>query len=163
MAAQPNDDKTIHITKEGYDKLVAELKQAKEVERKQISERLKEAIKLGDLSENSEYQEARTEQSFLEGRIIELEEKIKNAKIIKDTKKKSSTIQLGSTVTICNTEKGSKEETYTIVGSTEADPLEHKISNESPVGSALLGKKIGEEVVVIAPRGEVTYTIKKFK
>ncbi len=154
------EDKTIYITEEGFKQLQAELKELKEVERKKVATRLKEAIKLGDLSENSEYQEARTEQSFLEGRILELEEKVKKAKIIKDHKKKSDKVELGTKVTICKAGT-KKEEEYTIVGSTEADPLAKKISNESPVGSALMGKKIKEEVSVKTPGGSVKYTIVK--
>lgn len=158
MAVQ--DDKKIFVTKEGYDQMVEELKQLKEVERKKIAERLKEAIKLGDLSENSEYQEARTEQSFLEGRILELEEKIKKANIIKEHKKVDK-VELGTKVTIAPAKGKAEEKTYTIVGSTEADPLALKISNESPVGNSLLGKKVGDVVEVQAPGGKREYKVLK--
>ncbi len=158
MAVQ--DDKKIFVTKEGYEQMVEELKQLKEVERKKIAERLKEAIKLGDLSENSEYQEARTEQSFLEGRILELEEKIKKANIIKEHKKVDK-VELGTKVTIAPAKGKAEEKTYIIVGSTEADPLALKISNESPVGNSLLGKKVGDVVEVQAPGGKREYKVLK--
>jgi len=158
--AGKKSDKTVYITKEGFELLKKELKNLKEIERKKVAERLKEAIKLGDLSENSEYQEARTEQSFLEGRVLELEEKIKKANIIKENKTKSENVELGTKVTIVAKSSSKKEgDTYTIVGSTEADPLGFKISNESPVGSALLGKKKGDEVTVYAPGGKKVYKI----
>jgi transcription elongation factor GreA len=156
------EEKQIFITKEGYDQLVKELESLKTEGRKRIAMRLKEAIALGDLSENSEYQEARTEQSFLEGRILELEEKSKNAQIIKEHKKGVGKVELGVKVTIVSAEKGAKDEaTYVLVGSTEADPLNHRISNDSPVGRALMGKKVGDEVTVNAPNGAKNYRILK--
>jgi len=157
-------DRKVLVTKEGYNKLVDELKYLKEVKRKEIAQRIKEAISFGDLSENSEYEEAKNEQAFTEGRILDLEEKVKNAEIIKEKRTKVPTIQLGSEVIIKNlSSKAPKEEEYVIVGSTEADVLANKISNESPVGKELLGKKAGETVKVSVPAGVHEYKIIKFK
>ena len=150
------------VTKEGYKKLVDELKYLKEVKRKEVAQRIKEAISYGDLSENSEYEEAKNEQAFSEGRILELENKIKYAEIIKE--KKAPTVQLGSRVVLKNlSSKTSNEEEYVIVGSTEADVLENKISNESPVGSEILDKKAGDVVDVKVPAGIHQYKIVKLK
>lgn len=158
------DDKFTLVTKEGFEKLKEELTLLKDVKRKEVADRLKEAISYGDLSENAEYEEAKNEQAFVEGRIIELEEKIKYAKIIDSHAHKVAAVQLGSTVVIHNiTSKKAEDEEYTIVGSTEADPINHKISNVSPVGKALLDKKIGDVVKVIAPAGHIEYKIVKIK
>lgn len=155
-------DQTL-VTKEGLKKLEQELESLKTVRRKEVAERLKEAISYGDLSENSEYQEAKNEQAFIEGRILELEQMIKNAKIISDSKTagKGKDIQIGATVTIKNKTDNDDPIEYTIVGSTEADPLDHKISNESPVGRALLGKKKGDVVDVKTPAGPYKYEVVK--
>lgn len=153
-------DETVLITKEGLKKLQEELENLKTVRRKEVAARLKEAISYGDLSENSEYEEAKNEQAFIEGRILELESKIKNAKIIKghDTK----TVQIGTIVKLKKV--GSKEELeYTIVGTTEADPFDHKISNESPIGAAIMEHEVGEKVQVETPSGKVKYEILKLK
>lgn len=159
-----SDDKVILITKEGLAKLVEELNFLKEVKRKEVAERLKEAISYGDLSENAEYEEAKNEQAFVEGRILELEEKVKYARIIDESAKKGVIAQLGSKVMIQNMSGKSKiEEEYTIVGSTEADPINHKISNVSPVGKALLDRRSGEVVKVVAPSGVIEYKIVKVR
>lgn len=143
-----DESKVTLVTKEGLAKLKDELENLKNVKRKEVAERLKEAISYGDLSENSEYEEAKNEQAFVEGRITELEEKVKYARIIEE-KGDQATVQLGSKVLIKNlSDKKSQEESYTIVGSTEADPLSHKISNESPVGAALLDRKKGDIIKV---------------
>lgn len=149
------------LTKDGLAKLKEELEHLKTVKRKEVAARIKEAISFGDLSENSEYEEAKNEQAFVEGRILELEDKVKSAKIISD-KHTTRTVQLGTTVHLKNiTKKRDELEVYTIVGSTEADPFEGKISNESPVGSMLLDKKKGDKVKVIVPAGNVEYQIMK--
>ncbi|MBP7058054.1 transcription elongation factor GreA [Candidatus Gracilibacteria bacterium] len=143
-----DESKVTLVTKEGLAKLKEELENLRNVKRKEVAERLKEAISYGDLSENSEYEEAKNEQAFVEGRITELEEKVKYARIIEE-KGDQATVQLGSKVLIKNlSDKKSQEESYTIVGSTEADPLSHKISNESPVGAALLDRKKGDIIKV---------------
>lgn len=158
------DDKFTLITKEGLEKLKEELNFLKEVKRKEVAERLKEAISYGDLSENAEYEEAKNEQAFVEGRILEIEEKIKYAKLIDEKIKKGVLVQLGSKVVIQNLSSKTKtEEEYTIVGSTEADPVNHKISNVSPVGKALLDRRSGDVVRVLAPAGAMEYKIVKVK
>lgn len=156
-----NDDgsKATLVTKEGLQKLKEELDYLKNTKRKEVADRIKEAISYGDLSENSEYEEAKNEQAFVEGRIMELENKVKHAKIISEHQK-TKTVQLGSTVSVKNVHKGD-EEVYTIVGSTEADPFAAKISNESPVGSSLLDKKKGDQIKVITPSGNIEYVITK--
>ncbi len=152
-----NDDDHTLITKEGLKKLKDELEELKTVRRQEVANRLKEAISYGDLSENSEYEEAKNEQAFVEGRILELEAKIKNAKIISE--KHAKEIDIGSTVSLSNKTDGDEPERYTIVGSTEADPLDHKISNESPIGKSLLGKKKGDLVEIQSPSGIIKYEV----
>ncbi|MEK7136770.1 MAG: transcription elongation factor GreA, partial [Patescibacteria group bacterium] len=142
------------ITKEGLRKLKDELKELKTVKRKEIAERLKEAISYGDLSENAEYEEAKNEQAFIEGRVLDLEKKIKRAKIISEKHDgKSKMVDIGCMVTVLERGGRGEPETYTIVGSTEANPIEHLISNESPIGRALLGRMRGDVVDVQAPGG----------
>lgn len=155
-----DDDQTL-VTKEGLRKLKEELEHLKTVRRQEVASRLKEAISYGDLSENSEYEEAKNEQAFVEGRILELEGKIKNAKIITEKKAdvRHKEIDIGSTVQLLNTTDGDEQETYTIVGSTEADPLEHKISNESPIGKSLLGRSRGDKVTIQSPSGVIAYEV----
>ena len=160
MQATPIDEgKRTLVTKEGLAKLMEELNQLRDVKRKEIAERIKEAISYGDLSENSEYEEAKNEQAFVEGRIIELEEKVKYAKIIEE-KTHLATVQLGTNVLVRNTkDRKGQSEKYIIVGSTEADPISHKISNASPVGAALLDKRKGDLVKVKVPTGTIEYEI----
>lgn len=165
-AALPQDTTTDEnkkvtlVTKEGLDKLKEELAHLRDVKRKEVAQRIKEAISYGDLSENSEYEEAKNEQAFLEGRILELEDKVKYAKIIAEHHR-TKTVQLGSTVCLKNLTKKKELETYTIVGATESDPFGGKISNESPVGSALLDKEKGDVVKVYSPSGIMEYEIVK--
>ena len=155
-----SDQKFTLLTQEGLQKLKDELEYLKGDKRKEVAERLKEAISYGDLSENSEYEEAKNEQAFVESRILELDEKIKYAKVIVDKDSDGVTVQLGSKILIKNlTAKNAVEESYTIVGSTESDPLAQKISNESPVGLALLGKEAGDIVKVNAPDGLMEYEL----
>lgn len=153
-------DETI-VTKEGLKKLKEELENLKTIRRKEVAQRLKEAISYGDLSENSEYEEAKNEQAFVEGRILDLERKIKSAKVIAESEGKVRDVNVGNTVTIRNMTDGDTEETYTIVGATEADPFEKKISNESPIGKALLMHSKGDEVEVHSPSGIARYEIVK--
>ena len=158
-----DEDQTL-VTKEGLKKLKEELDHLKTVRRTELAQRLKEAISYGDLSENSEYEEAKNEQAFVEGRVLELEQKIKNAKIITEKKlddRRGKDIDIGTTVTVRNRSENEDPETYIIVGSTEADPLEHKISNESPIGRALLGRKKGDIVEVPTPAGKFKYEVLK--
>lgn len=148
--------KIYHITLEGKAELEAELEELKG-RRATIAEKIANARDYGDLSENAEYDSAREEQGLVESRISEIEEILLNADIIKATK--SSTVKVGSTVVI----KNGQEYTYRIVGPVEADPLEGKISNESPIGSALMGKKVDDKVTITTPKGETTYLIKEVK
>lgn len=152
------------VTKEGLARLKEELDHLKSVRRKEVAQRLKEAISYGDLSENSEYEEAKNEQAFVEGRIIDLERKIKSARIIseKESKAKVKEVTIGSRVTLLNvTEKDGVQEAYVIVGATEADPFAQRISNESPIGRALLGRVKGDRVSVHTPSGAHEFEIVK--
>ena len=158
-----SDEQTL-VTREGLKKLQEELAYLKTERRQEVAKRLKDAISYGDLSENSEYEEAKNEQAFVEGRILELERKIKNAKIIsakKDAAVKAKCVEIGSTVTVRNKTEGHDPETFVIVGSTEADPISKKISNESPLGKAFLGRMKGETVQVVTPAGTHKYEILK--
>jgi transcription elongation factor GreA len=157
-----DDDQTL-VTKEGLKKLQEEHDFLKTEKRKEVAQRLKEAISYGDLSENSEYQEAKNEQAFIEGRILELDQMIKSAKIITEKKSdgRGKDIQIGTTVTVRNKTDNDDPMVYTIVGSTEANPIEQKISNESPVGKSLLGKKKGDVVDVSTPSGSYKYEVIK--
>ncbi len=135
-------EKVFPMTAEGKEKLEKELENLKTVKRKEVVERIKIARSFGDLSENSEYDAAKDEQAFVEGRISTLENMIRNAKIIQEDDMNSDTVQLGKKVTFVELPDGDKE-TYTIVGSAEADPFEGKISNDSPIAKSLLGHKVG--------------------
>lgn len=147
-------EKVFPMTEAGKVRLEQELEHLKSVKRKEVVERIKIARSFGDLSENSEYDSAKEEQSFVEGRITTLEHMIRNAKIIKDDELNSDTVTLGKTVTFMELPNGDKE-TYTIVGSAEADPFEGKISNDSPIAKSLLGHKVDQEVTVQTPGGEM--------
>lgn len=150
-------EKKIMLTQDGYDKLVEKLDYLKSVKRIEVSERLKAAIALGDLSENSEYDDAKNEQGRLESEISELEAKLRNSDIIR-AQAGSDKITIGSTVTVRDIELDAVE-TYMIVGSTEADPDNNKISDESPLGSVLIDKTVGAVVQVHAPAGVIEFEI----
>ena len=150
------------LTEEGYKKLQEKLDYLKSVRRIEVSERLKAAIALGDLSENSEYDDAKNEQAFLEGEILDLEAKIRNSDIIQGGAS-SDTVQMESWPIHRPAPKFDEQETYTLVGSAEADPTEFKISNESPVGAAIIGKKVGDRVDVHAPAGIIQYEVVEIK
>jgi len=158
-------DNVIYLTQEGLEKLQEELKKLKEVKRVEIAEKLKEAISFWDLSENSEYEDARNEQAQVELRITDIEEQLKKVEIIEEVAgKKEDKVSMWMEVTIINVES-KEEEIYKIVGTTEADILSElpKISNESPVGKALLGKKKWAVVKVKSGSGITEYKIKSFK
>ncbi|MGG3563766.1 transcription elongation factor GreA [Neobacillus rhizosphaerae] len=155
-------EKVFPMTQAGKDKLVQEVEYLKSVKRKEVVERIKIARSFGDLSENSEYDSAKEEQAFVEGRITTLENMIRNAKIIAEGEMASDSVTLGSSVTFVELPDG-EEETYTIVGSAEADPFEGKISNDSPIAKSLLGKKVGEQVSVQTPGGEMSVRIVSIK
>ena len=152
------DEKEVILTQEGYDKLEEELNYLKTEKRTEISERIKIALGFGDLSENSEYDEAKSAQSENEARIAELENKLRNAKVIDEKEIDTKTVQIGNTVKVHDIEFDEDVE-YTIVGSTEVKLAENKISNESPLGMALLGAKKGDTVDVDAPAGVIQYKI----
>ena len=140
------------MTYEGVKKLEEELEHLKTVKRKEITEKIKVALGYGDLSENSEYDEAKNEQAFTEGRIIQLENMLKNAEVVDENDISTDVVSIGSKVKVKDYEFD-EEVDYTIVGSAEADPMEYKISNESPVGRGLMGKKVGDIVEVTVPGG----------
>lgn len=150
--------KEVVLTYEGLQKLEKELEYLKTEKRKEISEKIKVALGFGDLSENSEYDEAKNEQAAVEIRIVQLEKMLKNAKVIDEDEVETDKVSLGCKVKVLDEEFGEEEE-YIIVGSTEADPSHSKISNESPVGAGLLGAGIGETVEIEIPSGTVKFKI----
>ncbi len=150
--------KTIKVTEDGLLKLKSELETLKTQGRADIAEKIKIARGYGDLSENSEYDEAKNEQAKIEARIAEIEAMLKNVEIIENVKGDSKTVVIGVNVKALDMEFDEECE-YRVVGSTEADPMNGKISDESPLGKALLGKKIGDEVIVDAPAGELRFKI----
>ncbi|MGG7143990.1 transcription elongation factor GreA [Clostridium nigeriense] len=147
-----SETKKFVMTYEGVKKLEEELEVLKTVKRKEITEKIKVALGYGDLSENSEYDEAKNEQAFTEGRIIQLENMLKNAVVVDESEIPTDKVSVGTIVKVKDYEFDEEVE-YSIVGSAEADPMNFKISNESPVGLALLGKKVGEVVEVLVPGG----------
>ncbi|HPT08197.1 MAG TPA: transcription elongation factor GreA [bacterium] len=148
------------ITREGYNKLNDELNYLNSVKRKEIAERIERAKELGDLSENAEYSEAKDAQALNEGRILELSNILKNVTIVENINNDKGKIDMGSIVKVVS---NGQEKEYEIVSFNEADPLNGKISNESPLGMAFLNKKKGDEVTVETPRGEVKYKILNVK
>ena len=146
------------LTKEGYEEIVAEHENLVAVRRAEVAEKLKEAIAQGDLSENADYDAAKNEQAELEERIYKLENMIRKAKIIDDSELAGDQVTVGLTVKVLDIDEDEEDE-FTIVGSTEADPFEGKISNESLVGAALLGKRVGDEISVEVPDGIVSYKV----
>lgn len=151
-------EKSYYMTQEGKEKLEQELLYLKTERRQEVVERIKVARDFGDLSENSEYDAAKDEQAFVESRISQVEKMIRNAVIIENDNENPNMVSLGKSVTFQELPDGD-EETYTIVGSAEADPFEGKISNDSPMAKSLLGHEIGEEVAVVTPGGEIQVKI----
>jgi transcription elongation factor GreA len=159
-------NRTVFLTADGLKQLEEELKLLKETRRAEIAAKLKRSLEFGDLSENAEYQEAKEEQALVEARIAELEEQLKHVELIEEKGERiqlHDVIQIGSTVTLQNITENDDPETYTIVGSMEADPLNGRISNESPIGSAILDKKKGDVVKVKVPAGVFEYKILQVK
>ncbi len=152
------ENKAVLLTQEGYDKLEKELEYLRTEKRAEVAERIKVALGFGDLSENSEYDEAKTAQAENEAKIADLENKIRYAKIIDESEIDTKTVQVGNVVKVLDMEF-EEEETYTIVGSTEVDLSQNKISNESPIGAALLGAKKNQVVEVNAPAGIIKYKV----
>lgn len=154
--------KQMLVTLEGLKKLEEELEYLKTTARTDVAEKIKTARGFGDLSENSEYDEAKNEQAKIEARITDLEVMLKNVKVISDNEITNDKVMLGVTVTVLDMQKN-KEVTFKIVGTAESDALNGKISDESPIGLALMGHSIGDVVVAEAPRGEMQYTIVDIK
>jgi len=150
-----------YLTAEGADRLREELVRLKGPEREALARRLREAIQMGDLSENADYHKAKEDQGFLEGRIQELEYLLQNAVIVDSATVERDTVQIGTYVTI--QEDDQEPETYYLVGAKEADPRNGKISNESPIGRALLGKRVGDQVIVETPSGPLPLKILKIE
>lgn len=155
-------DKTYPMTVEGKEKLEVELEELKTNKREEVIEKIKIARGFGDLSENSEYESARNEQAFIEGRINTIEEMLQNAEIIVSSEAEADEVAFGKTVTFIEIPDG-EEESYSIVGKSEADPFAGKISNESPIAKAVIGKKIGDEATIETPGGGMTIKITDVK
>ena len=151
-------DKDIFFTPEGLEKIENEIEYLKTVRRKEVAERIKVALGYGDLSENSEYDEAKNELAYVEERIAKLEMMARNAKVIDEKDLNHDMVNVGSTVVVKDLDSGDEDE-YTIVGSAEADPLSGKISNESPVGAGLIGLKVGDITEIEIPDGIIKYKV----
>ena len=154
--------KDVLLTPEGLENLKKEIETLSTEKRREVAERIKEARDFGDISENSEYDDAKNEQAMLEARIATLEDKLRSASVIDSSELDNEVVRVGSLVSVKDTGSG-KSLKYTIVGSTEADPAENRLSNESPVGKAILGHKKGDVVEVAAPRGALTFKILEIK
>jgi transcription elongation factor GreA len=157
-----NDNKETVLTPEGLTKIQTEVDELKSVHRREVNDRIRQAKEYGDLSENAEYEDAKQEQAFIEGRILKLEQMIRNARLIDESEYASDEVHLGSTVKVKDLKTGESYD-FSLVGSAEADPAGHRISNESPLGSALIGHKKGESVDVTTPRGVMKYKIESIK
>lgn len=155
-------EKEVILTYEGLKQLEDELEMLKSVKRREVAERIKIAIGFGDLSENSEYDDAKNEQAAVESRILQLEAMLRNAQVVSDEDVDNTTVGIGNIVTVLDIDEN-EEMVYKIVGTTEVDVLNNKISNESPVGSAILGKKKGAKVKVVTPAGEMNLKIVKIQ
>ncbi len=153
-----SNNKEVILTPSGLKKLEDELEYLKSSKRREVAERIKIAISYGDISENSEYEDAKNEQAFVEGRILTLEKMLRNASVIDEGEIDTDVVSIGSTVVLKDLEFNEDLE-YTIVGSAESNPNDSKISNESPVGRAILGKPVGSEVEVSVPAGNIKYRI----
>ncbi|MBO2520856.1 MAG: transcription elongation factor GreA [Clostridia bacterium] len=153
-------DKEVLLTPDGLSKLEKELDHLKTVKRREVAARIKQALEFGDISENSEYDDAKNEQAFIEGRIAALEKMLRNARVIDRDEIGTDVVTVGCTVRLKDLDLGEEVE-YTLVGSAEADPASFRISNESPVGRAIMGQKVGAVVEVEAPAGTLRYQIVK--
>lgn len=151
-------NKEVILTPTGLKKLEDELEYLKSTKRREVAERIKIAISYGDISENSEYEDAKNEQAFIEGRILTLEKMLRNATVIDEGEVNKEVVNVGCTVKLLDLEFNEELE-YSIVGSAESNPNDSKISNESPVGRAIIGKPVGSEVDVVVPAGTIKYKI----
>jgi transcription elongation factor GreA len=154
--------KEVVLTQDGLKKLEEELSYLKSVKRREVASRIKTAISFGDLSDNSEYEDAKNEQAFIEGRIITLEKMLRNARLIDNDEDNKEVVGFGSRVFLKDLEGGEELE-FTIVGSAESDPMNNKISNESPVGQSIFGSRVGSVVEVKTPAGIIKYKILDIK
>lgn len=154
------EEKEVVLTKEGLERLENELEHLKSVKREEVAERIKQAIAFGDITENSEYEDAKNEQAFIEGRIISLEKTLKKARLMEDEDIRTDVVSLGSRITLKEMKSG-REVTVTLVSSVESKLKDGKISDESPVGKAIMGKKVKSTVTVEAPAGTIKYKILK--
>lgn len=152
------EEKEVLLTKEGLAKLEAELEHLKSVRREDVAERIKQAIAFGDITENSEYEDAKNEQAFIEGRILTLEKTLKKARLMEETDIRTDVVSLGSRVSLQEMKSG-RQVVVTLVSSVESKLKDGKISDESPVGAAILGKKVDSVVQVDAPAGTIQYKI----
>ena len=157
-----NSEQTVYLTADGLRKIKEELQYLTTVRRREVAQMIAEAKAEGDISENAGYDEAKTAQGFLEGRIRELEAILKNAQVISDAAAAPNVVAIGRTVVVREQDTDAEEE-YTIVGPPEADPSRGRVSNESPMGRALLNKRVGEQAVVQSPGGEIVFEIVKVK
>ncbi|MBX5467010.1 MAG: transcription elongation factor GreA [Firmicutes bacterium] len=152
------NERELLVSAEGLKKLEAELEYLKTVKRMEVAERIKTAREFGDISENSEYEDAKNEQAFVEGRIQTLEKMLRQARVVDSDKEDPTTVHIGSRVTVRDLDEDIEEQ-YDIVGAAEADPSKNRISNESPVGKALMGVRVGDVVEVNAPAGKIRYQV----
>ena len=152
------EEKELIMSREGLKKMEEELELLKTVKRREVADRIKTAREFGDISENSEYEDAKNEQAMMEGTIISMEKMLRNVKILEDSAVDNDVVGVGSTVTILNVAT-KKKSVYTIVGSVEADPFKNRISNESPVGKSILGHKKGDKVEIQIPAGTVVFEV----
>ena len=154
--------KEVILTREGYERLKQEIEHLSTTKRREIADRIRVAREFGDINENAEYDDAKNEQAMLEHRIAQLEERLRAARLIDESDVTSDVVSIGSRVRLRDMDAGETVE-YHIVGSAEANPAEHRLSNESPVGKAIIGRKKGEVVEVAAPRGSLKYKILDIK
>lgn len=155
-------DKEVVLTRDGLENLEFELENLKTVRRREVADRIKQAIEFGDISENSEYEDAKNDQAFIEGRIMTLEKMLRHVKVIEEMEEGQNQVTLGSTVLLFDLDLNEAVE-YTIVGAAEANPVKNRISNESPVGAATLGHKTGDIFEVQVPAGIVKYRLDEIK
>jgi len=153
-----HNEKEVLLTLEGLNKYEKELEYLKSTRRREVAERIKQALEFGDISENSEYEDAKNEQGFIEGKILSIEKMLRNAKVIDEQEIQSDVVSIGAKVTLFEVNGGTEVE-YMLVGSAEADPFQFRISNESPVGRSLMGQKVGSVVNVNVPIGIIQYKI----
>ncbi len=155
-------EREVVLTQEGYDKLQEEIEYLTTTKRREVAERIKTAREFGDISENSEYDDAKNEQAHVESRIIHIEHQLRNARIVDAHHVATDVVGIGTKVTV-RIGGDKKTRVYHLVGSAEADPLQDRLSNESPIGKALMGRKKGEKVTVATPRGQVEYAVVKIE